>query len=128
MNKCKIPNWKERSKNRAACKKLIREVKAHSGFYCHQGRGKRRGRRRRFITVFTRACHLSPFGARIKTNTIPSYIFKILFNIILPPTTSFPCGLSFRVLNLNLEHISLLSHTCHMPCTSFPQFHHPNIM
>jgi hypothetical protein len=36
MNKCKIPNWKERSKNRAAWEKLIKEVKAHSGLYCHR--------------------------------------------------------------------------------------------
>jgi len=40
-NKGKIPNWKERSKNRAAWEKLIKEVKAHSGLYCHR---RRRGR------------------------------------------------------------------------------------
>jgi hypothetical protein len=44
MNKCKITNWKKRSKNRADWKKLIKEVKACSGLYCHQ---RRRGKSRK---------------------------------------------------------------------------------
>jgi len=34
-NKCKIINWEEKSKNRADWEKVIKEVKAHSGLYCH---------------------------------------------------------------------------------------------
>ena len=128
----KLQTGKRGKKNRSDYDKFIKQVKDGSGLYCHRRRRRRRRSRRRgrrrFIIMFTTACHLSLSEARIKTNTIPSYIFKILFNIILPPTSSLPYGLYFRVLNQNLVGISLLSHTCHMPCIPYPQFCHPGIM
>jgi hypothetical protein len=39
INKCKIMNWKERSKSRAGWEESIQEVKVCIGLYCHHRRG-----------------------------------------------------------------------------------------
>jgi hypothetical protein len=53
-------------------------------------------RTQRFITVFTRARHLSLSSARL-IQSMPPYLSKIHFNIILPSTPgSFKWSLSLR--------------------------------
>ena len=45
INKCKITNWKERSKNVDDWQKSVKEAKVHIGLYCQKRRRRRRRRR-----------------------------------------------------------------------------------
>jgi hypothetical protein len=62
---------------------------------------------RRFITVFTRACHRSHINP---AHNFPPYIPTFHFNIILPSTPRYSYwSLPFRLPNLNFVHISRFS-------------------
>jgi hypothetical protein len=62
----------------------------------------------RFITVFTRALHWSLFWAR----SIQSYLSKIHFNIVHPPTSkSSQWSLTFWLSNQYALRIPLLPHS-----------------
>jgi len=49
MIKCKVINWRERSKGRSDWKKSIKEAEMCIGLYCHLRRMRRRRRRRRTV-------------------------------------------------------------------------------
>jgi hypothetical protein len=66
---------------------------------------------RRFITVFTRACHWPLSWARCIQGHFPPYFPKIHSNIIFTSTPrSYSWSLSFRFSNQNILCISHLSH------------------
>jgi hypothetical protein len=73
---------------------------------------------RRFITAFTRALHWSLSWAR-SIHFIPSYLSKIHFNIVHPPT-AWPSqwSLSFWISDQYPICIPRLPHLCYMPCPS----------
>jgi hypothetical protein len=87
---------------------------------------------RTFITVFTRALHWSLSWARsiqsIPYHPIPSYLSKNHFNIVhLPMPWSSQWSLSFWLSQQYPICISLLPHSCYMPCSSHPPWlHHSN--
>ena len=71
---------------------------------------------RRFITVFTRARHLSLSSVRSIQSTSPSHLLNICFNFILPSThRSSKWSLSLRFPHQNALRISP-THTCCTPC------------
>jgi hypothetical protein len=47
INKCRITNWKQRSKHRADWQKDIKKAKVSIGLKCHRRRRRRRRRRKR---------------------------------------------------------------------------------
>jgi hypothetical protein len=55
-----------------------------------------------------------------ESSTCPLILYKIHFNIILPPTPQFSKTLSFRFSHPNTIGISLLMCVCHMLCTALP--------
>jgi len=63
-------------------------------------------------------------------HTLPSYFFKIHFNIICPfMHRSSKLSLSFSFVHQNPTCKSLLLHTCHMSCLTYhPRFYHPKNM
>jgi hypothetical protein len=73
---------------------------------------------RRFNTVLTRALHWSLSWA-ISIHSIPSYLSKIHFNIVHPPTSwPSPWSLSFWLSHQYPICIPLLPPSCYMPCPS----------
>jgi hypothetical protein len=54
-------------------------------------------------------------------HTTRSYLSKIHFNIILPPSGLFPSGFPTRTL-----YAFLFPHACYIPCPSHPRLDHSN--
>jgi hypothetical protein len=83
---------------------------------------------RRFITVFTSACHLSILRQLSPVHTTTSYFLKIHLNIILPSTPGSPhWSLSLRFPHQNPLHASPLHHPSYMPRPSHSsRFYHPH--
>jgi hypothetical protein len=87
---------------------------------------------RRFITVFTRALQWFLSWARSiqssPSQPIPSYLTKIHFNIVRPPTScSSQWSLSFYISHQYPICIPLRPHSCYMPCPShLPSLDHSN--
>jgi hypothetical protein len=82
-------------------------------------------RNRRFITVLTKARHLSqPNPVR----PIDPYLPKVHLNVILPPTPrSSQWSLPFGPPNQNIVNTSPLQHACHMSRPPHPPwFNHSN--
>jgi hypothetical protein len=74
---------------------------------------------RRFITAFTRACHVFVSSARLYQSRPPSHYSKAHFNIILPFTpASFMWSPSLRFPHQNPVRTSPRHHTCYMPYPS----------
>ena len=78
-----------------------------------------------FITLFTRACHLS-LSCAMWTQPCPSIRFLRSIWIFTSKSRSSKWPHIFSFLYLTL-YAYLLSHACHMPCPSHPPwFYHTN--